>query len=392
MTKLTQKKIKFDWGDKQKAAFQLLKQKLCSIPILALPEGDENFIIYYDASHKGLEAHTEARKLENLEAEDVGDMLVETLRESENLRKEKLEPQANVVANALSKKERIKPLRVQVLVITIGLDLPKQILEAHTEARKLENLEAEDVGDMLVETLRESENLRKEKLEPRSDKMYQDMKKLCWWPPSGLLVQPEIPQWKWDTITIDSVTKLPRTSSDYNTIWEIVDRLTKTAHFLPIRENDSFDKLIRLYLKEVVARHEIPISIICDHDSRFMSNFWRSFQKALGTRLDMSTAYHLQTDGQSRRTIQTLEDMLCAYVIDFRNGWDRHLSLTECSYYNSYHTSVKAAPFEVLYGHKCRSPICWAEVGDTQLIGPEIIYETTKKIFQMKQRIQAARD
>ncbi|GKA91882.1 putative reverse transcriptase domain-containing protein [Tanacetum coccineum] len=205
--------------------------------------------------------------------------------------------------------------------------------------------------------------------------MYQDMKKLYWWPnmkadiatyvskcltclkvkaehqkPFGLLVQPEIPQWKWDNIIMDFITKLPGTSSGYDTIWVIVDRLTKSAHFLLIRKNDPMDKLTRLYMKEVVTRYGITVSIICDRDGRFTSQFWRSFQKALGTRLDMSTAYHPQTDGQSERTIQTLENMLRACVIDFGNGWDRHLPLIEFSYNNSYHTSIKAAPFEALYG------------------------------------------
>nr|GEX17715.1 putative reverse transcriptase domain, ribonuclease H-like domain, aspartic peptidase domain protein [Tanacetum cinerariifolium] len=191
---------------------------------------------------------------------------------------------------------------------------------------------------------------------------------------------------------MDFVTKLPRTSSGYDTIWVIMDRLTKSAHFLPIREDDSMDKLTKLYLKEVVTRHGIPLLIISDRDPRFASNFWRAFQKALGTRLDMSTAYHLQTDGQSESTIQTLEDMLRACVIDFENGWERHLPLVEFSYNNNYHASIKAAPFEALYGRKCRSPVCWAEVGDAQLTGPEIIQETTEKIVQIKQRLQAARD
>ncbi|GJQ93185.1 putative reverse transcriptase domain-containing protein [Tanacetum coccineum] len=124
----------------------------------------------------------------------------------------------------------------------------------------------------------------------------------------------------------------------------------------------------------------------------FASNFWRSLQKALGTSLDMSTAYHPQTDGQSERTIQTLEDMLRACVIDFGNGWVKHLPLVEFSYNNSYHASIKAAPFEALYGRKCRSPVCWAEVGEVQLTGPEIVQETTEKIIQVKQRMQAARD
>ncbi|GJX78644.1 putative reverse transcriptase domain-containing protein [Tanacetum coccineum] len=161
--------------------------------------------------------------------------------------------------------------------------------------------------------------------------------------PSGLLVQPKIPQWKWDNITVDFITKLPKSSQGYDTIWVIVDRLTKSDIFLPMRETDPMKRLARMYLKE----------------------------KALGTNLDMSTAYHPQTDRQSERTIQTLEDMLRACVIDFENGWVKHLPLVEFSYNNSYHASIKAAPFEALYGQKCRSPVCWAEI---------------------KQRMQPARD
>ncbi|GJS51864.1 putative reverse transcriptase domain-containing protein [Tanacetum coccineum] len=252
---------------------------------------------------------------------------------------------------------------------------------------------------------------------PGSDKMYQDMKKLYWWPnmkaniatyvskcltcakvkaehqrPSGLLVQPEIPQWKWDNITMDFVTKLPKSSQGYDNIWVIVERLTKSAIFMPMRETDPMDKLARMYLKEVVTKHGIPVSIICDRDPRFTSNFWKSLQKALGTSLDISTAYHPQTDGQSERTIQTLEDMLRACVIDFGNGWVKHLPLVKFSYNNTYHASIKAAPFESLYGRKCRSPVCWAEVGQVQLTGPELVQETTKRIIQIKQRIQTARD
>ncbi|GJY20252.1 putative reverse transcriptase domain-containing protein [Tanacetum coccineum] len=191
---------------------------------------------------------------------------------------------------------------------------------------------------------------------------------------------------------MDFVMKLPKSSQGYDTIWVIVDRLTKSAIFVPIRETDPMDKLARMYLKEVVTRHGIPLSIICDRDPRFASNFWRSLQNALGTSLDMSTAYHPQTDGKSEKTIQTLEDMLRACAIDFRNGWVNHLPLVEFSYNNSYHASIKAAPFEALYGRKCRSPICWAKVGEVQLTGPKIVQETTEKIIQIKQRMQAARD
>ncbi|GJZ12211.1 reverse transcriptase domain-containing protein [Tanacetum coccineum] len=141
---------------------------------------------------------------------------------------------------------------------------------------------------------------------------------------------------------MDFITKLPKMAAGYDSIRVIVDCLTKSAHFLPMKETDSTKKLTRLYMKEIVARHGIPVSIISDRDSHFTS----------------------RTDGQSERTTQTLKDMLRAYVIDFGNGWDRHLPLVEFSYNNSYHTSIKAAPFEALYGRKCRSPVCWAEVGE----------------------------
>ncbi|GJZ59605.1 putative reverse transcriptase domain-containing protein [Tanacetum coccineum] len=190
MTKLTQKGIKFDWGEKEENAFQLIKQKLCSAPILALPEGSKDFVVYCDASHKVLGAVLMPRE--------------------------------------------------------------KQALD----------------------------------LVHRSSLNHKD---------PGLLVQPEIPEWKWDNITMDFITKLPKSSQGFDTIWVIVDRLTKSAHFLPIRENDPLDKLARLYLNMIVARHGIPVSIICDRDGRFTSNFWKSFQKALGTDISMSTAYHPET-------------------------------------------------------------------------------------------------
>ncbi|GJU70287.1 putative nucleotidyltransferase, ribonuclease H [Tanacetum coccineum] len=365
ITKFTQKKVKFEWGDKQETAFQLIKQKLCSAPILALPEGSEDFIVYCDASKKGLGAVLMQREKviayasHQLKIHDKNytthDLELGVRHWLELLSDYDCKicyhlGKANVVADTLSRKEREPPLRVRALVMTI------------------ENIKNEDVGGMLVENSKDPEKLRTEKLEPHvdgtlcfngrswlpcygdlrtvimhesykskysihpgSDKMYQDMKKLYWWPnmkaniatyvskcltcakvkaehqrPSGLLVQPDIPQWKWDNITMDFVTKLPKSSQGYDTIWVIVDRLTKSAIFVPMRETDPMDKLARMYLKEVVTRH-----IICDRDPRLASNFWRSLQNALGTSLDMST--------------------------------------------------VKAAPFEALYSRKCRSPVCWAE-------------------------------
>ncbi|KAD2805532.1 hypothetical protein E3N88_38909 [Mikania micrantha] len=216
-------------------------------------------------------------------------------------------------------------------------------------------------------------------IHPGADKMYQDLRSFYWWPgmkkdvatyvgkcltcakvkaehqkPSGLLEQPEIPQWKWEHIAMDFITKLPRTSSGHDSIWVIIDRLTKSAHFLPIRENYKMEKLARHYVNEIVVRHGVPLSIIFDRDSRFTSRFWQSLQQSLGTSVNLSTAYHPQTDGQSERTIQTLEDMLRACVLDFGGSWDNHLPLIEFSYNNSYHNSIRCAQFEALYGRKCR--------------------------------------
>src|ERR1044071_9811333 len=146
--------------------------------------------------------------------------------------------------------------------------------------------------------------------------------------------------WKWDGISMDFITKLPRTPTGHNMIWVIVDRLTKSAHFLEIKETDSLVKLANLYVKEVVSRHGVQTSIISDRDARFTSHFWTTLQNALGTRLDMSTVYHPQTDGQSEHTIQTLEDLLRACAVDFGNSWDKNLPLIEFSCNNSYNTSI----------------------------------------------------
>nr|GEZ24690.1 putative reverse transcriptase domain-containing protein [Tanacetum cinerariifolium] len=333
MTNLTQKRVKFDCCEKQEAAFQLLKQKLCSAPILALPEGSKDFVNYttHDlelgsvvfalkiwrhylygtkcmvfTEHKSLQHILDQKEL-NMRQRHWLELLSDYDCEIRyNAGKE------NVFADALSRKEQIKPIRVRALVMTIGLELPKQILNAQTEVQKLENIKNEDVEGMLVKISKDLEKLKTEKLEPYTngtlclngrswlpcygdlrtvimheshkskysihtgcDKMYQDMKKLYWWPnmkaniatyvskcltcakvkaehqrPSGLLVLPKIPEWKWDNITIDFVTKLPKSSQGYDTIWVIVDRLTKFAIFVPVRETDPKDKMERMYLKE----------------------------------------------------------------------------------------------------------------------------------------------
>ncbi|GJV94687.1 putative reverse transcriptase domain-containing protein [Tanacetum coccineum] len=267
---------------------------------------------------------------------------------------------ANVVADALSRKERIEPLRKPENLVNedvggiIRRDIPRERLEPRVDGTLCLHSRSWTpcYGDLRSVIMHESHK-SKYSIHPGSENLYQDVKKLYWWPN----MKADIATY-WDNITMDFITKLPRSSQGFDTIWVIVDRLTKFAHFLPIRDNDPLDKLARLYLNRIVARHRIPASIICDRDGRFISNFWRSFQKVLGTDISMSTAYHPETDGQSERTIQTLEDMLRACVIDFGKGWVKHLPLAEFSYNNSYHASIKAAPYEALYGRKCRSPVC----------------------------------
>nr|GEZ94831.1 retrotransposon protein, putative, Ty3-gypsy subclass [Tanacetum cinerariifolium] len=275
LTILTQKSKTYAWGEEQENAFQSLKDKLCNAPVLALSDGLEDFVVYCDAS---------------------GDYDYEI----------RYHPgKANIVADALSRKERVKPNRVRAMNMNLQSSIKDRILATQKEASD------------------ESTGLQK-------------------------------------GIAMDFVTKLPRTSSGHDTIWVIMDRLTKSVHFLPMRKDFKMDRLARLYLNEIVARHGVLISIISDRDSRFTSRFWQSMQEVLGTRLDMSTAYHPQTDGQSERTIQTLEDMLRACVLDFGGSWDVHLPL--------------------------------AEVGEGQLIGPELVQETTEKISQIKDRLKVARD
>nr|GEU47307.1 putative reverse transcriptase domain-containing protein [Tanacetum cinerariifolium] len=186
------------------------------------------------------------------------------------------------------------------------------------------------------------------------------------------------------------VDKISR--SGHDAIWVIVDRLTKSAHFQAIREDFSTKKLARLYIDVILARHGVPVSIILDRDGQFTSHFWQMVQKALGKRLNLSTAYHPQTYGQSECIIQTLKDMLRACIIDFGGSWDVRIPLAEFSYNSSYHSSIRCAPFEALNGRKCRSLVLWADIGEGSLIGPELVLETTDKVVLIKEKIKAARD
>ncbi|GJT59630.1 putative reverse transcriptase domain-containing protein [Tanacetum coccineum] len=264
LTSLTQRDQKYKWGVEQEEAFQKLKHNLCNAPILSLPDGIEDFVVFCDASNQGL-----------------GCILIQR-----------------------GKVPLVGGVRTMIMD------------EAH-KTRYSVHLGA--------------------------DKMYHELRDMYWCP--GM---------KRDIAT---------SKSGHDTIWVVVNRLTKLAHFLATREDYSMEKLARLYIDEIVTRHGVPVSIISDRDGRFTSCFWQTLQKPLGTRLDMSTAYHPQTDGQ-----------------------------TEFSYNNSYHSSIRFAPFEALYARKCRSPVLWAEIRESRLIGPKLVQETTDKVVLIKEKLKAARD
>ncbi|KAL0543592.1 hypothetical protein IC582_018692 [Cucumis melo] len=252
-------------------------------------------------------------------------------------------------------------------------------------------------------------------MHPGSTKMYQDLKRVYWWrnmkrkvaefvsrclvcqqvkaprqKPAGLLQPLSIPKWKWENVSMDFITGLPRTLRGFTVIWVVVDRLTKSAHFVPGKSTYTASKWAQLYMSEIVRLHGVPVSIVSDRDARFTSKFWKGLQTAMGSRLDFSTAFHPQTDGQTERLNQVLEDMLRACALEFPGSWDSHLHLMEFAYNNSYQATIGMAPFEALYGKCCRSPVCWGEVGEQRLMGPELVQSTNEAIQKIRSRMHTA--
>jgi hypothetical protein len=197
-------------------------------------------------------------------------------------------------------------------------------------------------------------------------------------------------EWKWDSISMDFVEALTKTVKIFDSIWVIVDRLTKSAHFVPIKTGMSVTKLAEIYIEQIVRLHGIPSSIVSDREPKFTSKFWESLQAALGTKFRLSSAYHPQTDGQTERTIQSLEYLLRACVLEQGVSWVECSPLIEFTYNNSFHSSIGMAPFEALYGRRCRTLLCWYESGESALLGPEVVQETTKKVKMIQEKMRAS--
>ncbi|KAJ9537587.1 hypothetical protein OSB04_030320 [Centaurea solstitialis] len=496
LTSLTRKDVKFEWGEAQENAFQALKSCLTNAPVLALPEGSDDLVVYSDASKLGLGCVLmqqgkviayASRQLKDCEKNypthdlelaavvfalklwrhylygtkcqlftDHRSLKYIFTQQTLNMRQQRAMElikdydceimyhpgKANVVADALSRKTYANSMCYAITHTSVTSTLVDDIRKWQLEALKSDRVKAErmvgyaqyltednqglkvfkdrvwipKLGSIRELVLSEAHKSRMS-VHPGSTKMYYDLKSDYWWPgmkrdiaryveqcvtcsqvkaehqkPYGSLQPLDIPMWKWEELTMDLVTKLPKTARQHDSIWVVVDRLTKSAHFLPVRESYSMDKWAQTYIDEIIKRHGVPLKVISDRDSRFTSKFWAGLQRELGTCVALSTAYHPQTDGQSERTIQTLEDMLRACILEFGGSWDVHLPLVEFSYNNSYHSTIGMAPFEALYGRKCRTPLCWRETGEKVLAGPEIIQITHDKIQVIRERMKAAQD
>ncbi|WVZ52529.1 hypothetical protein U9M48_003577 [Paspalum notatum var. saurae] len=500
MTALLEKNIKFQWTSACQKAFEELKKRLTTAPVLTFPDMHKPFSVYCDASRLGLGcvlmqegkviayASRQLRDHEkNYPTHDLElAMMVHALKVWRHylfgrsvifIRSQKLKTElnmrqrrwlelikdydleihyhpgkANVVADALSGKSRIGSLWARELPDELAIEFDRLSLGFLNNTEGTVSMEFEPTleqeirkGQLNDEKIKEIKELIKLDKAPGfrvdadgtvwhrdricvpniksirdlilkeahetaysihlgSEKMYQDLKQKFWWygmkrevaeyvalcdvcqrvkaehqKPAGLLQPLKIPEWKWEEIGMDFIVGLPRTQSGFDSIWVVVDRLTKVAHFIPIKTTYSGAKLAELYMSRIVCLHGVPKKIVSDRGTQFTSHFWKRLHESMGTKLNFSSAYHPQTDGQTERTNQILEDMLRACAIQYGTSWDKSLPYAEFSYNNSYQASIKMSPFQALYGRRCRTPLHWDQPGEKQLFGPGIIEDAERQ-------------
>ncbi|KAL2248184.1 UNVERIFIED_CONTAM: Transposon Tf2-12 polyprotein [Sesamum indicum] len=422
LTKLLKKGVEFRLTEQCQQSFDELKKRLTSNPILVLSSGSGGYIVYTNACKQGLGCVLNAKR--NGKANVVADAL--SWKSSSTLANLGSHTQTLLLEmKSINMKLEVDQVAGLLAALQLKLDFVDQIKEAQTrDPFLLQMLERIKQGRKINFSIRidgvvvnggrvcvpDTDGLREAILREAHNapyamhhgttKMYRNIRPYYWWQtmkkdvaefvakcmtcqqvkaehqaPASKLRPLSIPEWK-----------------KHDTIWVIVDRLTKSAHFLPVRITDSLDKLARLYIFEIVRLHGVPVSIVSDRDSRFTSRFCEGLQRALGTKLHFSTAFHPQTDGQLERTIQTLEDMMRACTMEFKGNWDDHLPLMEFAYNNSFHSSIGMPPYEALYGIRYCSLICWDIEGLRQLEGPELVQEIVEKIQVVKKYLKATQD
>ncbi|WVZ96422.1 hypothetical protein U9M48_042060 [Paspalum notatum var. saurae] len=517
MTALLEKNIKFQWTSACQKAFEELKKRLTTAPVLTFPDMHKPFSVYCDASRLGLGCvlmqegkviayasrqlrdHEKNYPTHDLELAAVVHALkvwrhylfgqkcdiytdhkslkyIFTRTELNMRQRRWLElikdydaeihyhpGKANVVADALSRKSQISLLWARELPEELAIEFDRLSLGFLNNTEGTVSMEFEPTleqeirkGQLNDEKIKEIKELIKldkapgfrvdadgtvwhgdricvpniksirdlilkeahetaYSIHPGSEKMYQDLKQKFWWygmkrevaeyvalcdvcqrvkaehqKPAGLLQPLKIPEWKWEEIGMDFIVGLPRTQSGFDSIWVVVDRLTKVAHFIPVKTTYSGAKLAELYMSRIVCLHGVPKKIVSDRGTQFTSHFWKRLHESMGTKLNFSSAYHPQTDGQTERTNQILEDMLRACAIQYGTSWDKSLPYAEFSYNNSYQASIKMSPFQALYGRRCRTPLHWDQPGEKQLFGPGIIEDAERQVRMIRENLRIA--
>ncbi|CAA0841697.1 Uncharacterized mitochondrial protein AtMg00860, partial [Striga hermonthica] len=355
LSQLTRKSVKLEWTDRCESSFQELKKRLTTAPVLTIPDPSRSFTIFSDASRQGL----------GCVLMQDGQVVAYALRQ--------LKPhEQNYPTHDLELAAVVHALKIwrhylyggRCEIFTDHKSLQYIFTQKELNMRQRHWLELVKYYDCTIQYHPGKVNVVADALSRK------------------------IPKWKWEEVTMDFATVLLRSSEHHDAIWVVVGRLTKVAHFLPVSMNMYLDKLAKIYTRGIIRLHGVPVTIVSDRDPRFTSRFWESLHKVMGTRLEFSSAYHPETDGQTEWTIQTLEDILRALVVDKGAKWESLLPLVEFAYNNSCHASIQMAPYEALYGRKCRSPLYWDDVGERRVLGLKMIEETAEQVELIRQRLK----